>query len=252
MLGPQGEEPVNLTRLSGGGSAPVWSPDADFLAFISGSVGSDIFLMRPDGTGRRNLTVTPGADEVEPAWSPDGSRIVFSSQECADQGGPQPERVCLSVSELNVVDLSGRIRPLVGVPVVFASDREPDWSPIGNQVAFASDRSVGGLPIGAGWHLWTVSTAGSDLTPVVGQEEVAGRSPTFSPDGLRLAFIAGGGRAGVDAVFVADVATGDTVRVTDLPIGAGAPTWSPDGTRLAFTWDGSQLGRIYTVSAAAD
>jgi outer membrane protein assembly factor BamB len=252
VLGPQGEEPVNLTRLSGGGSAPVWSPDADFLAFISGSVGSDIFLMRPDGTGRRNLTVTPGADEVEPAWSPDGSRIVFSSQECADQGGPQPERVCLSVSELNVVDLSGRIRPLVGVPVVFASDREPDWSPIGNQVAFASDRSVGGLPIGAGWHLWTVSTAGSDLTPVVGQEEVAGRSPTFSPDGLRLAFIAGGGRAGVDAVFVADVATGDTVRVTDLPIGAGAPTWSPDGTRLAFTWDGSQLGRIYTVSAAAD
>ena len=251
VLSAGGDEPVNVTGSSGGGSAPAWSPDGELLAFTSGSVGSDIFLMRPDGTGRRNLTVTPGADEADPAWSPDGSRIVFSARECADQGGPQPERVCLSISELNVVDLTGRIRVLAAPSVGAASDLEPDWSPIGGQLAFASDRSVGGLPIGSGWHLWTMSPVGSDLTPVAGQK-VKGRHPAYSPDGLHLAFTAGGGRAGMDAVFIVNVETGDTLRVADLPIGAGAPTWSHDGSRLAFAWDGSQLGRIYTVSTVFD
>ncbi len=246
-------EAVNLTRMTGGGSEPAWSPDAGRLAYISGSVGRDVFLMRLDGSERRNLTATRNADESTPAWSPDGSRIIFSSRACADQGGQQPERVCLSISNLSSVDLAGQIRPLIGVPAVIASDREPEWSPGGIQIAFASDRSVDTLPAGTRWHLWTMSVTGGDLGPVIAEEgPVQGRSPAFSPDGKRLAFISGGGRAGVEALFVVDLETGITTRLADLPIGAGAPSWSPDGNRLAFAWDRSALGRIYTVSAAID
>ena len=161
--------------------------------------------------------------------------------------------MCLSISNLSSVDLAGQIRPLIGVPTVIASDREPAWSPGGMQIAFASDRSVDTLPAGTQWHLWTMSVAGGDLGPVVAEEgPVQGRSPAFSPDGKRLAFISGGGRAGVEALFVVDLETGITTRLIDLPIGAGAPSWSPDGNRLAFTWDRSALGRIYTVSAVVD
>jgi Tol biopolymer transport system component len=248
VVGRDGDDPVNLTRPSGGGSAPAWSPDGGWLAYTSGSVGSDVYLIHPDGTGRRNLTVTPSTDEHDPAWSPDGSRIVFSSQDCVDEGGPQGERVCLGISELKTVDLSGRIRPVIGNPTVFASDRDPDWSPAGNLIAFVSDRSVGGVPFGAEWHLWTIATDGADLTPLVGRDAAVGHSPAFSPDGSRLAYFSGGGPAGGEAIFVIDLDSGASSRLTDLPIGAGAPAWSPDGAELAFTWDRAALGRIYTVS----
>jgi Tol biopolymer transport system component len=55
------------------------SPDGDWLAFQS-AVGSqqDIFVIRTDGTGRRQLTNDLFYDSI-PRWSPDGERIVFSS-----------------------------------------------------------------------------------------------------------------------------------------------------------------------------
>ena len=243
------DHPVNLTEFIGGGMAPAWSPDGTRLAYISGFVGSDIYVIRPDGTGRMNLTGTPSADERDPDWSPDGSRIVFSSQACAEGGGSQTERVCSGISELRIVDsITGRIRAVIGTPVEYASDREPDWSPTGDLIAFASDRSVGGLPIGVEWNLWTVAVNGTNLTPVPDEHAVGGRSPSFSTDGKRLAFSSEAGLSGMAGLYVVELESGSTARVTDLPIGAGAPSWSPDGTRLAFTWELSPLPRIYTVS----
>jgi Tol biopolymer transport system component len=53
----------------------TWSPDSQLIAFDSNRAGgpTKIFLMKPDGTGVRQLTSGPGADET-PAWScADGS-----------------------------------------------------------------------------------------------------------------------------------------------------------------------------------
>ena len=146
VLPSGGGEVINLTALRGGGSAPAWSPDGSMLAYTTGSVGSDVYVIRPDGTGRRNLTESPSADERDPAWAPDGSRIIFSVQACADQGGPQSERVCSGISELAFFDTkTGRIRPVVEAPAVFASDREPCWAPNGDLIAFRVG-SVGRQP----------------------------------------------------------------------------------------------------------
>jgi hypothetical protein len=241
-------ELVNVTGPVGGGSSPDWSPDGTRLAYVSGAPGRDIYIIGVDGTGRRNLTETRNADELEPDWSPDGSRIVFSVQACADQGGPQPERICSGLSTLSTVDTSGRIQPLIESPTVIGSDREPDWSPSGDRIVFSSDRPAGGRPLGTDRTLFTVGLDGADPIPLPGEVVAGAHDPAYSPDGTHVAFEAGGGPGGTTAVYIADIEADAPARVLDLPVGAGAPAWSPDGTRVAFAWELSALGRIYTVS----
>ncbi len=75
---------------------PAWSPRGDTIAFVR-RVGRNfnIFTIRPDGTGLKQLSNTSGND-AHLAWSPDGSRILFASSrmgfkdEAPLTGNPQP------------------------------------------------------------------------------------------------------------------------------------------------------------------
>jgi TolB protein len=75
---------------------PVWSPRGDLIAFVHRS-GADfeVFTIRPDGTGLKQLTNTHGND-AHLAWSPDGERLLFCSSrmgfkdEVLLTGAPQP------------------------------------------------------------------------------------------------------------------------------------------------------------------
>src|SRR4029079_15423081 len=64
-----------------------WSPDGRWLAFetdFHNGNGPDIYIVRPDGTALRNLTDNPTLTpkrlsfSSDPAWAPDGSRILFT------------------------------------------------------------------------------------------------------------------------------------------------------------------------------
>jgi len=75
---------------------PVWSPRGDLIAFIR-RTGTDfqVFTIRPDGTGLKQLTSNHGND-AHLAWSPDGERLLFCSSrmgfkdEVVLVGAPQP------------------------------------------------------------------------------------------------------------------------------------------------------------------
>jgi WD40-like Beta Propeller Repeat len=66
-----------------------WSPRGNMLLFdrftFGGPVTSDLYVVRTDGSGLRRLTDTPDRLELQPAWSPDGTKISFFGFTVGDQ-----------------------------------------------------------------------------------------------------------------------------------------------------------------------
>jgi Tol biopolymer transport system component len=71
-----------VTFTTGMSYDPVWSPLGDTLAFVSTESGNDdIYVIGIDGQGQRRLTFNQWEWDKHPSWSPDGSQIVFWSNE---------------------------------------------------------------------------------------------------------------------------------------------------------------------------
>lgn len=103
---------------SGSVGEPVWSPDGTRIAvtlFPGRDEDGDIWTMAPDGSSPRRITDDDARDE-SPAWSGDGSRLVFVSER-AGAGG------------LWIADLSDGSVKRVPLPDGTDSARFPDWAP---------------------------------------------------------------------------------------------------------------------------
>ncbi|MXY16439.1 MAG: hypothetical protein F4Y57_05430 [Acidobacteria bacterium] len=161
------------------------SPDGSQLLFVSTRSGNaDIFVMpfRPEDPAAageaKNLT-RHAAGDYNPAFSPDGTRILFSSSRdtaVASSTGPAPTPTYLA-SELYVMQADGTdVRRLTRHE---SWDGAPAWTPDGQAAVFYSQRD--GEP-----RIYRTAIDGSGAEPVSAGGEAA-LSPTFGPDG-RLAF----------------------------------------------------------------
>ncbi len=122
---------------------PAWSPVADSLVVAGVTAGrSDLWLVDLK-TGHSSRLTNDAYDEKEPAWSPDGKRIAFSS----DRAVPvvlHPGRHEQGFGEYGIYELtvaSGEVRLMLDTA---GDDRCPAWSPDGRLLAFVSD--FGGTP----------------------------------------------------------------------------------------------------------
>jgi Tol biopolymer transport system component len=239
----------NQTQLTFGGigvgdNSPAWSPGGTMIAFTRATSASltasasEIWVMKANGTGLRRLT-NNSADDVAPNWSPDGSRLVFSSDRTGNY-------------EIHSMKIDGSdVRRLTNNA---ADDFHPNWAPDGARIAWASNRSGNfeiysmNSPTGSGVSRLTTS-AGDDW------------QPNWSPDGTRIAFASD--RTGYSEIFVMNANGGAPTQLTYLYTYAARPSWTPDGAMIVFEgWnatdddvllmdaDGSGVGWI--VSTADD
>lgn len=161
-----------------------------------------------------------------PAWSPDGSRIVFETN--------PPGRFALFT-----VRADGQAsRPLWDSS---SADTNASWSPDGRRVAFVSDRAGGQLD---------VFVANPDGTGVVNISNDPGQQyqPAWSPDGRWIAYVTKPRPADrLHDIALANVETGEKRAIVLPDTNEMAPSFSPDGTRLAFSSNRSGTSEIYTM-----
>ena len=200
----------------------------------------EIYSMNPDGTGVTRLTRLPG-DDIEPALSPDGKRVLFAATRDDERG------------EIYVMNADG-----TGVTRLTYSpgfDLSPVWSKDGKQIAFESSRDAVNPFDPDGTDVYVMNADGTQVTRVTDGPGYDGQ-PSWSADGKQIAFESDRATATTFDVYVVTVGDRRVARVTYLDMFDGAhPSWSPGGKQITFSYntevfvvnaDGTQLTQLTT------
>jgi len=208
---------------------PAWSRDGQRLAFARGNPGDqswDIYIMDADGSNVVQLT--NGGYNVEPAWGPDGGKIVFTSTVFGSAG-------------LLVIDVGAGSGQSGEILLDFPGwDAQPAWSPDGKTITFTSDSFQA---YDFHYDLGAMSVDGSTIRPLL-------TGPFFWNEGLthyfQSAWSPDGQSLGVvicayafddchpDSAIAIANSDGSGLRVIAQAGSHSHPSWSPDGHWIAY------------------
>lgn len=220
---------AQITDQAGRETFPSLAPDGKSLVYAGHAAGNwDIYLQRVGGTNAINLTGNCSADDMHPAFSPDGERIAFHSER--DGGG------------IFVMGATGEsVRRLSNFGF------NPAWSPDGKQIVFGTAMAWGPESrIAAESRLWVMNASTGQKRMLTWPAVVADAvQPTWSPHGHRIAYWAV--RDGQRDIWTVSADGTHPVAVTQDTAVDWNPVWSPDGTRLYFGSNRSGSMNLWVV-----
>jgi TolB protein len=238
-----------------------WSPDGNELLYTApdSSLTRNLFLVRPDGTGRRQLSHDRN-DDLFASWSPNGKSIAFFRASSNNPGkgwlaligadrthertlalvrvddpafvGPPTwsrdgKRVALGVLHGGILITSaagGNLRLFDWRFPPRAFSGAPSWRPIGDELLFSVHITTNPK------RIYVASPDGTGVRRLT-RGGASDDDPAWSPDGSLLAFVRAG--AGLDGIWVMSANGAGERRLTTDRTDA-TPAWSPDGRRVAF------------------
>jgi len=224
---------TNRVQLTGQGSSyqgsnvtAAWAADGSKIAFMSNrNQHADIFTTWSDGSHLMEVThnTSPASDQsadTNPAWSPDGKKIIFERYDNALYG---------DVHHLFVVNADGsNLTDISKTTPDYPDDREPAWSPDGRTIACTCSGDI-----------VLRNPDGSHPVPLNNE----GVSPSWSPDGKKIAYIVQ--NSGNPVLWTMNRDGTDQKQLM-----AGnflTPRWSPDGSLIVLTERNQAKYRLDTI-----
>lgn len=189
-------------------------PDGRVLYTATTQGNWDIWLMKPDGTGRKRLTTNDFLD-VDPIVTPDGTGILYTSQ--VEQGYNQIWKMAMDGGEKTQITNS-------------LFDDWPAVTPDGQWVIYTGGDSAKEI------RLRKISIDGGE--PTILSSRVIRSKPTISPDGKLVAFASyEPNEPTVLKIMIMSIDGGEPIKSLDAPVGFMPNSdfqWSPDGNALTY------------------
>jgi TolB protein len=182
----------------------------------------NVYAANTDGSNAQQLT-TSSAD-LSPKWSPDGTKIVFTSVRDGDY-------------DVYVMNADGSGQADLTNTTDF--EYQPDWSPDGTKIIFATSRDGDS-------EIYTMNVDGSNPVNISNSPASDEFVPTWSPDGNRIAFSSN--RDGNTEIYVMNADGSGQARITNNSSTDDSPNWSPSGSRIAFSSNRDVADNIYTMN----
>jgi Ca2+-binding RTX toxin-like protein len=180
---------TSATLFVSGATNPTWAPNGTTIAYVK-TVDSHIYERA--GSTETQLTSGAGSFDGDPAFSPDGTKLVY-------------ERASGGNYDLFVLTLGGSTASLVASP---ADDVTASWSPDGTTIVFDEGSTLFRVPAGGG----SATSLG-----------ITGFDPSYSPDGTKISYSANGDLGVADAAGTNAHTVNTTLSVADTDWGQAQP-----------------------------
>jgi Tol biopolymer transport system component len=194
-----------------------------FEAFVEYD-NTEIFVINADGSNLVRLTNRDGFDD-DPAWSPDGTKIAFSSS---------------GFGKWNIFLMNSDGTNIERVTDHYGLDGSPEWSPDGKEIVFQSDMDTKMIKYGDGrddfsvYQLYIVNLVDGSVSRLTTDSQTNDIHPAWSPDGEHIIFSSIHGFENSQIEMVDSDGKNRQVIASDNVFSYYQPAWSPDGSQIVF------------------
>ena len=234
LINADGSNERPLTHELNGACQPDWSPDGKKLVFVSPCSGkndqypkSSIFSFDIESGKTTQLLPSASKGDFEPAWSPDGTKIAFSSF----------REGYLGIFVLNLADqVVTRLTELSST----VQSRQPAWSPDGSKIVYTVRRF-------SLLQIWEMSAEGENSTQLFRNGgSFSDYLPAWSPDGAYLLFSESNAAiTSPSSLMRFDIGGTNPPAMLKVPLPVVDADFSPSGEWIAYETSDTQNQDIF-------